>query len=467
MRARVPLEVDRATREAWLERVAAVLQDHIDGLPSAPARGDLDPAGVRARPIPDEPLSLEEAIGVLSEAVPRSVSTSGPGYLAYVPGGGLYAAGLGEWYASVVNRFTGLAGMAPALVRLENDVLDWLCASVGYGGQARGVLTSGGSLSNFAAVVTAREARLGDDVDLRAATLYTSEEVHHCVPKSARLAGIPGGNVRAIPGDARRRMRPDLLLARVRADRAAGLHPFLVVATAGSTNTGAIDPLQELAELCAREGLWLHVDGAYGGTFVLTERGRRRLAGLERADSITLDPHKGLFLPYGTGCLLVREGHLLAHAHRSSAAYLQDVADVGPSPTHLGPELSRPYRGLSLWLPLVLHGVGAFREALDEKLDLAELAGRELSAMPGVETLPVSLTVVPFRLARRPGEELEAWNARNAAWMEGVNARGRVILSSTMLDGVFTLRICVLSFRTHADRVRAALDDLEAVARAG
>jgi aromatic-L-amino-acid decarboxylase len=261
-------------------------------------------------------------------------------------------------------------------------------------------------------------------------------------------------------------MRPELLSRRIEGDRTAGRRPFLVVASAGTTNTGAVDDLEELARIARRQKLWLHVDGAYGGFFALTERGRRRLAGLELADSITLDPHKGLFLPYGTGCLLVRDPAALHRTHHLQADYMPALQE---SPEHvdfseISPELSRGFRGLRVWLPLKMHGVEPFRQALDEKLDLAETAAAELARM---ETMKVvarpQLSIVAFRLAppALPGTEADRLNRELLA---RVNGRKRVFLTATTLAGRFTLRICVLSFRTHADRLRMALDDIREAA---
>jgi aromatic-L-amino-acid decarboxylase len=279
--------------------------------------------------------------------------------------------------------------------------------------------------------------------------------------------------------DARFRLDVAHLREAVRADRALGLRPFLVVGSAGTTNTGAIDPLAELAVACAEQSLWLHVDAAYGGAFVLCPEGRRRLAGIERADSITFDPHKGMFLPYGTGCLLVREGATLRRAHESEAHYLQDLEAMGgsgapPSPGEHGPELSRPYRGLRVWLPLMLHGARAFREALAEKLVLTDVfhdgLARQIEAGVPLEIVDApQLSVVAFRSRRRPAEPLGRWNQRNAAFLGAINGRKRVCLSSTLLpvaDGAaYTLRVCVVSFRTHRDRVEACLEDVERAAR--
>ena len=397
--------------------------------------------------------------------MPKSFNAAGPGYLAYIPGGGLFASAVADLIADAVNRYTGLWMPAPGLVQLEVNVLRWLCRSVGYGEGSGGLLTSGGSLANFSALVTARRERLGDD--FLDGVLYASDQAHHSVQKAALLAGFAERHLRLVESDQRFRLRLDGLAEQVRADRAAGRRPFLVVANGGSTNTGALDDLEALAELCARERLWLHVDAAYGGFFALTERGRSALRGIERADSITLDPHKGLFLPYGNGALVVRDAAALRRAHSVHADYLPELQS---DPEHvdfaeISPELSRPNRGLAVWLPLALHGLGAFRRALDEKLDLALWAADELRRVPGLELVAEpQLTVVPFRLADG-GLDASASDARNRALLLAINARKRVFLSGTLLRERFVLRLCVLSFRTHRGHMEAAIEDIrEAVA---
>jgi aromatic-L-amino-acid decarboxylase len=474
------LEPDRGTQERWLAQLAEFVHDHLEALPGASASGNLSDGAAIAREvsvaIPEQPLAggLDRIVALIARASEVSFTTPGPGYLAYIPGGGLYASALADFVADALNRFTGVAAAAPALVRLENDVLAWLAAEFGYGSGAAGLLTSGGSLAIWSAVVTARHAAFGDAADYRDALAYTSSQSHHSVARALRLAGIPPANLRVIPVDARLRMDTHALRSAIAADRATGRRPFLVVAAAGTTNTGAIDPLPAIADTCHAEQLWLHVDGAYGGAFALCPQGRELLRGIERADSIAIDPHKGLFLPYGTGCLLVRDGATLRAAHAADAHYLQDVASAEgypESPTDLGPELSRDFRGLRLWLPLMLHGAAAFRAALTEKLALARDFHAALERLQAdgarLEIVdPPQLSVVAFRLARAEAEPLAAWNARNARFLAAINRRQRVFLSSTLLpvaDGLaFTLRVCVLSFRTHAERIALAVEDVTA-----
>ena len=464
-----PLELSGAALRSLVEAAMDRIAPHLDSLPSQPAaetEGGAALARSLVEPMPETPAPLGEVLDLLFErAVPKSFNTAGPGYLAYIPGGGLPHAAVADLIADTVNRYVGVFAAAPALAQLEANVLAWFAGLAGYPPTARGLLTSGGSLANFTALVTARRERLPEQ--FLGGTLYTSDQAHHSVQKAAMLAGFPLESVRAIPSDPAFRLRLDLLAERIAADRRAGRLPFLVVASAGTTNTGAVDPLAPLADLCAREGLWLHVDAAYGGFFLLTARGRRVLAGIERADSIVLDPHKSLFLPYGTGALLVRDGGALRRAHSLAADYMpplsseDDLIDF----CEISPELSRPFRGLRVWLPWKLLGAAPFRQALDEKLDLARWAADQLRALPEVEMLAEpELSLLAFRLAPPGLTGAAALNRLNRDWLARTNARRRAYLTGTMLGDRFALRICIVSFRTHLDRVAQAIEDLRAAA---
>jgi aromatic-L-amino-acid decarboxylase len=461
-----PLELSApAMRElvaAALDRIVA----HIGSLPTQPVsdtRGSFELARSLVEALPEAGTPVEELLALLFErAIPPTYNTASPGYLAYIPGGGLFQSAVADLIADSANRYTSVYATAPALAQIEANVIAWFCQIAGYPATARGTLTSGGSLANWTALVTARRARLPED--FLAGTIYTSDQSHYSVAKGAILAGFPERNVREVATDERFRMRLDALEARIAEDRAAGLTPFLIVASAGTTNTGAVDPLPELADLAARHGLWLHVDAAYGGFFLLTEEGRRTLAGIERADSIVLDPHKGLFLPYGTGAVLVRDGETLRRAHSLTGDYMPGMQDDPDRVdfSQYSPELSRPFRGLRVWLPFKMHGAGAFRAQLEEKLALAAQAAERLRAMPDVEILAEpQLSLLAFRLAPAgvPEAALEELNQR---FLAAVNARQRVFLTATRLGGRFAPRICVLSFRTHRERMEMALEDIAA-----
>jgi aromatic-L-amino-acid decarboxylase len=461
-----PLELAPDEMRRLVEGALVRILDHVDSLPRQPA-SDVEGAAELARSLaerlPEHGTPYPELLSLLFDrAIPKSFNTAGPGYLAYIPGGGLLHSAVADLIADATNRYVGVWAAAPALAQIEANVVRWFCEIVGYPPEARGVLTSGGSLANLIATVTARRERLPRD--FLSGTLYASDQVHHSVQKAALLAGFPEDAVREIPSDASFRIRLDALGNRIRRDRADGLRPFLVVGSAGTTNTGAVDDLATLADLARDEGLWLHVDAAYGGFFLLTERGRRALAGIDRADSVTLDPHKGMFLPYGTGSVLVRDGPALRRAHSVGAHYLPPMQE---SPDfvdfcEISPELSRGFRGLRVWLPVKMHGIGAFREALEEKLDLTLRATEAVRAIDGIEIVaPPQLSIVAFRLAR-PGLDVAELNALNRRLLARINARQRVYLTGTLLDGRFVIRICVLSFRTHADRIDDGVADIRA-----
>ena len=462
------LELSSGELRRLIEAATERLLDYIESLPrqpSANAEGGAELARSLREPLPETGRPAGELLDLLFEKViPMGFNTAGPGYLAYIPGGGIPHAAVADLIADATNRYVGVFAAAPGLAQIETNVVSWFSQIVGYPATARGILTTGGSLANFSAVVTARRERLPED--FLSGTIYASDQVHHSIQKAAMLAGFPEGNVREIASDDRFRIRVEDLERAVAADRADGKSPFLLVGNAGSVNTGAVDDLAALADLAERERLWFHVDGAYGGFFLLTERGRARMEGVERSDSITLDPHKSLFLPYGMGSLLVRDGDALKRAHALSAVYLPsmqedpDLVDFN----QISPELSRSWRGLRVWLPIKRHGIAPFRRNLDEKLDLAAWATRELRRIPGIEILAEpQLSIVAFRL-RGEGPDQEAVNRLNRDLMDRINGKKRIYLTGTMLGDRFAIRICVLSFRTHADRMEDGLEDIRKAA---
>jgi aromatic-L-amino-acid decarboxylase len=453
-----PLEPSAEEMRAMGESALAFIVRFIETLPDQPAsemEGALEMARGLREPMPEDPSPFEDLLKVVGEGATKGFNTTGPGYVPYVPGGGLYAAALADFLATSVNRFVNVWNASPPFAQIEATVIRWFCDLFGYPAEAQGILTSGGSMSIFSGIVTARHGRLGED--FFTGTMYFSQQTHASVAKAAALAGFPRRSFRLVPTTPELRLDLDALRDMLKRDAADGLRPFLVVASAGTTNTGAVDPIAEVAEIAREHGLWLHVDGAYGGPFQLTERGRRLFRGIEEADSITLDPHKAMFLPYGTGSLLVREGRLLREAHFVGADYLQDLAkeDEIPNFADYSPELSRDFRGLRVWLPLKLHGAQAFRDALDEKLDLARYLHDELRTTPRFE-LPwePELSVVAFRYRPKHGDP-EEFNRR---LLERINASKRVFLSSTLIDGRFVIRACIVSFRTHRDRIEEAAE---------
>ena len=452
----------RAMADEVVERCIA----HIEALAHEPACGNVDAADLcRAmrEPAPEQGVALEPLLDQLfRDWIPRSFTAPSPGYLAYIPGGGLYPAALADFIADATNRYTGVWQAAPALVQLEANALDWLRDWMGFPPETRGLFTTGGSMATFNAIVCARERHLG--AEIRRGVLYTSDQAHHSVLKSAKLAGVMPDRVRPIASDDFFRMRIDRLSEAIAADRRAGLTPFAVVSSAGTTNTGAVDPLEAIADLCAREGLWHHIDGAYGAFFYLSEDLRDTLRGLPRADSLTLDPHKGMFLPYGTGALLVRDGAALRAAHEATADYLpamphpEDFYD----PSQHGPELSRGFPGLRVWLSVKLLGAAAFRDAIAEKRALTLEARRRVAELPGIviDAEP-DLSLFAFHLTW-PGASRDDEDAATRALMDQTTQRGRVMVTGCTAHGRALGRVCVLSFRTHQPHIDALIEDMAA-----
>jgi aromatic-L-amino-acid decarboxylase len=471
MRDDRPLEPDAAEMRRLIDEAARRVIEHIESLPSQPAQ-NVEGAGDYARtliePLPQRGESYQALLDFLfREAIPRSFNAAGPGYLAYVPGGGIYHAAVADYIADAVNRFVGVCAAAPALAQLEANVVRWFCEIVGLGRGSGGVLTTGGSMANLIAIITARKALLGDD--FAHATLYCGDQVHHAFQKSASLAGFPAANIREIESDARFCVRVDKLEEAIARDRAAGLRPFMLAGSAGTTNTGAVDDLAALGRVARAEKMWFHVDGAYGAFFMLTARGRERLRGIADADSVVLDPHKTLFLPFGTGALVVRDPRLLRAAHSMHADYLPAMqeSDELIDFCELSPELSRDFRGLRVWLPLKLFGIEPFREQLDEKLDLAAFAAEELGKIEGMEMVAEpQLSILAFRYVGAPPivghRDLDALNRELLA---RINGRKRVMVTPAIVDGKFVIRICVVSHRTHREHVEMALEDIRAAVK--
>jgi aromatic-L-amino-acid decarboxylase len=410
-------------------------------------------------PVAAHGIGIETAIARFEHDVVRpGLQPASPGHLAHIPGGGLYHAALGDYLAAVSNKYASVSFAGPGAVRMENMLVRWVADLVGYPATAGGYLASGGSLATLAAITSARDAHALTGADYRHAAVYLTSQAHHCIKKGLKIAGLAEAPVRDVAMDEGFRMRPEALADTIAADRRQGLRPWLIVAGAGTTDTGAVDPLGDIATVAHHEGCWLHVDAAYGGFFLLTEHGRRLLRGIERSDSVVLDPHKGLFLPYGSGIVVVRDVAALMVTHRHSGPYMQDaVAESDQiSTADLSPELSRSFRGPRMWLPLVLLGTKPFQAALDEKLLLARYCHAELAKLGFEVGPPPELSIVTFRWAP-PGIGLERANHLNRALVDGVRRDGRVFLSSTMLDGRYTIRLAVLSFRTHLRTVDQAL----------
>lgn len=425
------------------------------------ALGDAPASGRRAR------VELETALGgppsekpsppealverLLNDAIPYGQRTDHPRFMGYVPGAATWPAVLGDLIADGCDVFGGSwTGNAGTTV-LELTVLDWFKHWLGYPATGEGLLTSGGSEANLLGILCARDAIV--EGELAAAVAYVTDEAHASVERALRAAGLRQDQIRRPSSDDRFGMSAASLADAVATDRSAGRRPFLVVANAGTTNTGAIDPFAELRDLCDAEGMWLHVDAAYGGFFVLTERGRDALAGIELADSITLDPHKGLAQPWGTGCIVARGETALSDTFRMYPSYLRDARqfDDAVNLFDRGLQLTRPARALKIWLSVHALGLAPFRQALDAAIDHARLAQTIIEGRSDAFLVtPASLGIVTFR--RRDGRDEEA--------VDQLNASGLGHVSTTVIGDRVTLRLCINSFRTTRADVERVLEAL-------
>jgi aromatic-L-amino-acid decarboxylase len=382
---------------------------------------------------------------------------SGGKFFGYVFGSGEPVGAIGEWLAATLNQNTTAWRSSPAAVTIERTVVGWLARAVGCA-EFTGSLCGGGSAANLMALAIAREAKLpaNESGTQPGGVIYTSEQVHMSIPKAAALLGIGRANLRYIPCDGDFRMRVDLLEAAIAADRRAGKTPIAIVASAGTVNTGAIDPLAELAAIARRHDVWLHVDGAYGALAALAVP--EKFAGLSAADSVSLDAHKWLYQPVDCGCLLYRD----AEAARTAFSHTGDYAkSLSQDPVESFAffeetvELSRRFRALKLWMSLQYHGCRAFRDAIARDLAHAQLLASAVRAHPDLELLaPVSLSAVCFR--HRTGD--------NAAILNRVIARGRVYISNATLGGQFALRACFVNHRTREEDVTAIVSEVIAAA---
>ena len=461
------LEDPEEMRRSGYEVVDAIV-DRFTDLDDGPAwqgatRDRLEP--LLHGPAPEEGRDLRGLLDtILGDVMPFAGRIDHPRFLAFIPSSPTWASVLASFLISGYNVFQGTWLESSGPSQIEVTVLDWFREWLGYPAEGSGVLTSGGSAANLLAIVTARETAGNPE----RGTVYLSEQSHGSVARAARVAGIHPERIRLVEADEVCRIVPASLRAAIRRDRAAGMHPFLAVGNAGTTNTGAIDPLAELADIAREEGLWYHVDAAYGGFAILDPEVRPLMSGLERSDSATLDPHKWFFQPYETGCLMVRDPALLERAFRIAPDYLQDAA-WGPRHVNFcdrGVQLTRIFRALRVWLSVQRYGLAAHRAAISRAIALARGAETRIRELGELELLaPQSLGMVCFRYRGSggvPDEELDDLNRRIQG--EIVNS-GFAMMSSTQLQGRLSLRFCVLNVRTTAEDLARTLDRIVSVGR--
>jgi aromatic-L-amino-acid decarboxylase len=458
-----PLEV--IDREAVLELLCHHLVEAWASFdrprPAEPQLGE-DLRHRLSTPLPDAPGDPGEALADATHVLDASVSPSRPLYAAYIGSTGLEAGVLAGALGAAYD--VNLAASAGAVELLEAQALRWLAEFVGYP-LRDGVFTSGGMTSNLTALLAARERALpgsrATGLSGRPAAVYCSEEAHHSVVRAVEVTGLGSEAVRQVPLDGRRRMRPDALAQALAADIAGGVTPVAVVATAGTTLTGAVDPLGAIADVCAEHGTWLHVDGAYGLPAAGVPSAAHLFAGLDRADSVTVDAHKWMGVQKSCSVVLLRHAGALDSAFAHHEEYMLHTQDVA-NPVDSTLEYSRPVRSLKLWLALRTYGAAAYRNWIEQTLGHARDLAAAVRAHPQLELLhEPSLSTLCFRHRPDGAADLDAWNLRLA---EAVQADGRVYLAPALLDHRVCLRVCFTNFRTRPEHVLELLDVLDDVA---
>ncbi len=383
------------------------------------------------------------------EVAETGINAASGKHLGYIPGGGVFAAALADFIGAVTNPYAGVHYASPGAAGIENEVINWLKKIFSFPENSTGCLSSGGSISTLIAFTAARDKHKVKNEFIKENVVYLSEQVHHSTQKALRIIGLEDVIIRYVPLDDNYRMHADALNELVEGDRAAGLKPFMVVASAGTTDTGAVDPLETIAAIAARHKTWFHIDAAYGGFFILTSK-KDLFKGMEKADSLIVDPHKGLFLPYGVGAVLVKDSEAVLHSHYYTANYMQDGAneELLKSPANLSPELTRHFRGLRVWLPLQMHGIEPFIACLEEKLLLVHYFRNKLVAL-GFRLGPepdLSVSYFWFPFDADSGQ-------KNRQLMNEIHKDGSVFLSSSIINNRFVIRMAILAFRTKKETI--------------
>jgi len=403
--------------------------------------------------------SLTEILTIYSEQVAKKgINCASGGHLGYIPGGGIYTAALADFLAAITNEYAGMYFASPGAVTMENEVINWMKSIFKFPESAVGNLTSGGSIANLIALTAARDQHEIKNEKITTSVVYLSPHVHHCTQKAFKIIGLEDVIIRYLALDGNFKIIPQQLEQQIIKDKKQGLNPFLVIASAGTTDTGAIDPLDSIGEITKKHRIWYHIDAAYGGFFILTKCKQALFKGIEKADSLVIDPHKGLFLPYGLGAVLVKEKKAVFHSHYYQANYMQDAIDenLPLNPADVSPELTKHFRALRMWLPLQLHGIKPFIAALDEKLLLVSYFREKLNKLGFLLGPLPDLSVSYFWY---PSSQLNIdENEFNKQLIKFIHEDGTIFLSSTIINEKFVIRIAVLSFRTKKETIDKAVE---------
>lgn len=442
------------------------LLEKLRDLPIGTSRGVAEVRAAVARPVPDEPLRREALLAYLRTLLLENATYTGsPGFVAFISGSGTIPGAAADLLAAAINQNVGGWRLAPGATEIELQLVRWMAGRLRLPQTAGGFVTSGGAMSAFAGLKMARDAMAGGNVrrtgvrDQQPMTMYTSTESHVVNLRAADMLGLGTDAMRSIGVDAELRMRPELLREAIVRDVRAGRRPAAVIATAGTVGTGAIDPIDAIADVCAEHGVWLHVDGAYGGVAALTDQLAPRFAGIARADSIALDPHKWLYTPHSGGVVLVRDERRMAESFGVHASYVAEdksVVDRGIDFYELTPNFSRGFHALKIWVSLLAHGWRAYQRRIAHDVALARWLYDRVLAEESLEPVgpPPELSITCFRYVppslRGRADAEERLNALNERLMNALQTGGRVFPSNVVIDGRYGIRCCIVNFRTEA-----------------
>lgn len=446
------LDTELPERLEMIKSVTDYANQFIEGLGTVKAFEDRDSTSLE---ITSEKKSLTELLELYQKQVAETGINAASGkHLGYIPGGGVFTAALADFIAAVTNPYASVHYASPGAANIENEVVNWLKSLFSFPENAVGCLSSGGSISTLIAFTAARDKHKVKNEFIYKNVVYLSEQVHHSTQKALRIIGLEDVIIRYIPLDHQHKIKTNSLTALIAKDIEAGLQPFMVVATAGTTDTGAIDPLDEIATIAKQHQMWFHVDAAYGGFFILTAK-KDLFKGIEKADSLIIDPHKGLFLPYGVGAVLIKDSNAVLHSNYYTANYMQDTAseEMLKSPANLSPELSKHFRGLRVWMPLQIHGIEPFIACLEEKILLVNYFRNQLLELGFCVGPEPDLSVSYFWFPFEADSDL-----LNRKLMEEIHADGAVFLSSSIVENRFVIRIAILAFRTKKEIIDEAME---------
>lgn len=448
-----PLSPDQSQRKELIDATHDVMSSFLESLDQVKAFNK-NKANQEELAITGKRTAFDQTLNIFNEEVTKKgINAASGGHLGYIPGGGLYTAALADYMAAISNAYSGVYYASPGAVEIELACLEWLRKIFRFPEETVGNLTSGGSIANLIALTAARDHHQIKNEKILKAVIYMGNQTHHCVHKAIRIIGLEDAEIKHIPLDERGKLIPSALAQQIALDKATGKLPFLVIASAGTTDVGAVDPLKEIGAIAKKEALWFHVDAAYGGFFILSEQTKSLFDGIEDADSLVVDPHKGLFLPYGLGAVLVKNKAAVLHSHHYTANYMQDAIDedLPINPADVSPELTKHFRALRMWLPLKLHGLDPFVACLEEKLLLTHYFREKLVEL-GFKVGPQPELSVSYFWYPAKNE-----NEFNRKLMKAIHQNGDVFLSSTDLNGKFVIRMAILSFRTKKETIEKAL----------